>query len=81
MSLQEMNIGTDTYTQEVEYKNVTIFVEKETADEDGNMFSAIIYCHKGEWHEFEGSGLFLKEEEAIEYCKNVIDRDNVKRMV
>jgi hypothetical protein len=81
MSLQEMNNGSDTYTKEVKYKDVTIFVEKEIPDEDNNMFSAIIYCNQGEWHEFEGSGLFFEEADAIEYCKNVIDRDNVKPMV
>ena len=78
--LDKMNAGTDRYVKYVEYKGVDIFIEEEQADEDGNRYSGIIYVGNGgwgDWHEFEGSGLYMSIDDAVEYCKFIIDRDSV----
>ena len=76
-ALDEMNMSTDEYVKHIKYKGVDIFVEKETPDEDNNTYSSIIYCGKGNWHEFEGSGLFATTSDAVDYSKYVIERDSV----
>ncbi len=58
------------------YKNLRISAyplpEK---DEDGNFWEAVIQTKDAEDFEFEGSGQWATSKDAINYCKEVIDRE------
>lgn len=62
----------------VSYRGVVIELEREEEDEDGNTISfGLRYSNSMDWHEFEGSGLFMTMEDAIEYAKEIIIRDKI----
>ena len=65
----------DKATFEARYRGIEIIVEEENPDEEGYIWSGHIYLGCGEWHEFEGSGLFGSAEDLLEYMKTIVDRD------
>jgi len=71
MSLQDLNSSDDTYIKEVEYKGTTIFVEAVSDEYIGK-----IYLGAGEWF---GEEVGSTAEDAVEFCKKIIDRENLEK--